>query len=475
MAADLISVGQAYLDMKEYLMAEKYTLEGLKYAIETGKRDFEKNAYITLYVIYKEINNFKKALEYYEQYTEIMNELFDIEKNKQIEEMEAKYELKDHQHKIALQKAELKEQNAQLEQEKFQRIVLYSSLGILLIIGLIIYRNFRVKKKLAKVLMVQKKEINDKNEELNQQNEEIRTQRDEIEAQRDMVTQQKNEIETIYGHLSDSIEYATRIQTSILSDPSIISDYTKEHFLLYQPKDRVSGDFYWWAHVEGQTVIAVADCTGHGVPGAFMSMLGISFLREIVLKEYVTHTGVILRKLRKEVIKVLKQKEDAETNRVITVRDGMDMAIISINHEKKIMQFSGAYNPVYIVSDELNIVHSENELKPKVHNIPDSELNLYELKGDRMPIAIYDRMDKYNTQEIQLKEGDCVYLFSDGYPDQFGGNKGQKLKYKPFKDLLLSHADKPMQEQNRILLSQLNDWKGKHEQVDDISILGIKI
>jgi len=336
-------------------------------------------------------------------------------------------------------------------------------------------------------------EIQEANEELNQQNEEIIAQRDEIESQRNTVVKQKEKIEEIHHEVSESINYATRLQEAILPEEKILSKYVSEHFVLFKPKDKVSGDFYWWTHIENHTVITAADCTGHGVPGAFMSMLGTSFLREIVQKEYITHTGVILRKLRKEIIKALKQTGEAGTQ-----KDGMDMAIISINHETNTVQFSGANNPLYIIrNEELRIENEEsrssvkefvilNEAKRSEKSLDDQSRSfaktqddnskfLYEVKPDKMPIAIYEKMDAFTTHEIQLEKGDQLYMFSDGFADQFGGPKGKKFKYKPFKRLLLENADKPMTEQKEILNQAFKEWKGDLEQIDDVVVLGVKI
>jgi len=191
-----------------------------------------------------------------------------------------------------------------------------------------------------------------------------------------------------------------------------------------------------------------------------MSMLGTSFLREIVQKEYITHTGVILHKLRKEIIKALKQKGEVGEQ-----KDGMDMAIISINHETNMVQFSGAYNPLYILSSKELI-----SLKPL-----EVLGNFYEIKPDKMPIAIYDKMDSFTSHEIQLEKGDQLFMFSDGYADQFGGPKGKKFKYKPFKRLLSDNKDKPMSEQKELLNSAFEAWRGDLEQVDDVVVVGVKI
>jgi len=314
----------------------------------------------------------------------------------------------------------------------------------------------------AKDLQQKNEKINHINQQLSSQNDEILTQRDEIEAQRDSVTKQKEIIERIHLQLTESIDYATRIQQAILPEEEILAKYVSQYFVLYKPKDKVSGDFYWWSHVKNYTIIIAADCTGHGVPGAFMSMLGTSFLREIIEKEYITNTSLILKKLRKEIIRALKQK-----GKIGEQTDGMDMAIVRIEHKTNIIQFSGANNPLYIISTK-----SIKDLKPMIDY---GALGLYEIKPNKMPIAIYQKMDNFTTHQLHLQKGDQLYLFSDGYADQFGGKNGRKLKYKPFKKLLLENANKSMSEQKRLLNTYYENWKGSLDQIDDILVLGIKI
>jgi len=217
---------------------------------------------------------------------------------------------------------------------------------------------------------------------------------------------------------------------------------------LFMPKQRVSGDFYWWTQVEDHVVITAADCTGHGVPGAFMSMLGVSMLREIVSKEYISHPGVILRRLRKEVMHALKQ-----TGAFGEQKDGMDMALVSINVETLECQYAGANNPIYLVREGV----------------------LTEYRADRMPIAIHQNMAKFTTHEIQLQKGDRLYLFSDGYVDQFGGPEGKKFKFTRFRQMLVDNAGLPMKKQKQVLESTFLEWKGEREQVDDIVVLGLEV
>jgi ligand-binding sensor domain-containing protein/serine phosphatase RsbU (regulator of sigma subunit) len=325
----------------------------------------------------------------------------------------------------------------------------------------------------------QRDKVLEQNELILQSKEEIEAQRDEIEEQKDLLERQfdeisiqKKEIEHINEELTDSIHYAKRIQAAILPTKQLAKKLLPKHFVLFKPKDIVSGDFYWMTSVEGKSIIATADCTGHGVPGAFMSMLGAAFLNEIVNKEYIAHPGVILRKLRKEVIEALQQKGEAGEQ-----KDGMDMTLCAFSADKKTLEYAGANNPIYIIRNKNlpEIVHN----KKLEHN----DLVLYEIKGDNMPIAIFERMDRFVTHEIELLEGDQVYMFTDGFADQFGGPKGKKFKYKPFKLKILENCHKPLEEQREILFNTIVDWMDNIdpltgslvEQVDDITVIGIRI
>jgi serine phosphatase RsbU (regulator of sigma subunit) len=273
----------------------------------------------------------------------------------------------------------------------------------------------------------------------------------ELAVEQDLIakiSEQRDKIEKQQKELAESLEYASSIQSALLPDMRYFNILFPESFILFRPRDIVSGDFYWYARKGSRIAITAADCTGHGVPGAFMSMLGISLLREIVNKEYITHPGVILRKLRKEIIRSLKQK-GVEGEQ----KDGMDVSLISINPEKTLCQYAGANNPFYIIRKG----------------------ELIEFRPDRMPIAIYQRMDKFTMHEIPLHEGDQLYLFSDGVADQFGGPRGKKMKYKGFQQLLLDISVLGMSGQEKALTDYISNWMGSLEQVDDMIVIGLKI
>ena len=273
--------------------------------------------------------------------------------------------------------------------------------------------------------------------------EEVVKQKEEIET--------KNEIlEVLYKQVTDSIRYAKRIQEAILPPQSILRIILPNSFILYKPKDIVSGDFYWVEQKNGKTLFSAVDCTGHGVPGAFMSIVAYNILKYVVNNNNETQPARILDALNIGVSETLHQS-NSETQS----KDGMDLALCSIDFQKKELEFAGAFNPLYLIR----------------------EGELLEYKADKFPIGYYTgtTAKPYKNNVIGLKSGDMVYVFSDGYVDQFGGPSGKKFMANQFRNLLLQICDKPVEEQKKILDHQLIDWQGVHEQVDDILVIGIKI
>ncbi len=296
----------------------------------------------------------------------------------------------------------------------------------------------------------QKAAIEAKNAELEQQQEEIIMQRDEIVKQRDVAEKQRDAIAKQQEEIMDSIYYAKRIQAAILPPKQNIRKFLPEHFVLYLPRDIVSGDFYWIKEIGDEIVVVAADCTGHGVPGAFMSMLGSALLDEIVLRaDNKLDAGKILDGLRAGVVNALHQ-----TGKVEEAKDGMDLALYILNPNKQHLQFAGAFNPLYIIRGD----------------------ELIELKADRKPIGIFEDVDTpFTTRYFKPQKGDLLYTFSDGYASQFGGPKGKKFKFTRFKKVFMTIKDKPMDKQKAILDKVLKNWSGvKYEQVDDIIIIGVK-
>jgi serine phosphatase RsbU (regulator of sigma subunit) len=246
--------------------------------------------------------------------------------------------------------------------------------------------------------------------------------------------------------LTESLRYASYIQKALLPSPSLIKKIIPEHFILHLPCDIVSGDFYYVTRRKNEIIIAVADCTGHGVPGAFMSILGITILKEVINKNYVSTAASILNQIREHVMEALSQTgEDTEQ------KDGLDMALCSINTENNNLQFAGAFNPVYII-----------------HNN-----KLLEIQGDRMPIGIApDEEKSFTNHQYTLEENDLIYLFTDGFVDQFGGPYGKKFKYQQFRNLLLNISLLPVHKQKEQVLDTFQNWKGNLKQLDDVLIIG---
>ncbi|OFY04582.1 MAG: hypothetical protein A2W99_13825 [Bacteroidetes bacterium GWF2_33_16] len=356
-------------------------------------------------------------------------------KQKEAEEKERQKEIKLLENERELQKLELEKQS--LEKKRAQWMVgLASIIVVLILIGLIITRRKNA------ILAKQKIEIEEKNTDLEQKNEEIMTQSERIVQQKDLIEKKNEEI-------TDSIHYASRIQNALLPSVEMLDKHLSEYYILFKPKDIVSGDFYWAAEKNKKLVVTAVDCTGHGVPGAFMSMLGMSFLNEIVGKDKITEANEILNRLRDEIIGSLKQ-----SGRDDEAKDGMDMALCVIDKEKMKLQYAGANNPIYFIRDGV----------------------LQKFKSDRMPIGIHFKADiSFSKTEIDLKAGDTIYIFTDGFADQFGGDDGRKLKYQPFQELIKSMHHETMKKQHELLNKAFEDWRGFYEQIDDVLVIGIRI
>ncbi len=284
-------------------------------------------------------------------------------------------------------------------------------------------------------------------QQVRQRTHELEVANTEIEAQRDFARNQRDHIAHQQKSIMDSITYAQTIQNSLLPSAKILKQLLPEHFILFKPRDIVSGDFYWVRDQKDHFYIAAADCTGHGVPGAFMSMLGMALMNEIINKQPDIDPKELLNELRNQIIITLHQKGDPGS-----AKDGMDIVVCKINRKNLNMQFAGANNSLYHIRDG----------------------KLTEYKTDKMPVSIHLVMKPFKGQQIQLKKGDAIYLYSDGYADQFGGPEGKKFKYRALKELLVSNWDKAMHSQELLLDNSFENWKGDMEQIDDVVIIGLR-
>jgi len=340
--------------------------------------------------------------------------------------------LDDQLKKIGEQEDRIKVQLATLEKQKL--ILLFVIFVLLLVSSLVyyIYRSYKIKK--------------EANIRLEEKNRTISLQKDEIEQQRDLAAAQRDQIAYQKKHITDSILYAKRIQTALIPSLELFSDKL-EHFVIYKPLAIVSGDFYWVSSIENKQVIIVADCTGHGVPGAFMSMLGVTLLNEIVNNRHILLPDQIIENLRQGVIKSLNQAADEDS-----IKDGMDVSACVIDFSENTLLWAGANNPLYLVRG--------NEL---VH-----------YRADKMPASIYYKMQPFSLHKIELRKGDTFYIFSDGFADQFGGPKQRKFMSNQLKESLVSTAGIPMLLQAEKLNDIFEEWRGDSPQVDDVTLIGVR-
>ena len=396
------------------------------------------------------LNEKQKVLE--KQFVQISKQKGEISVQKQtiaVQQNEVQVQkdtLTNQKGKIAVQMARIGDQlkkieeqegkiKVQLEAIEKQKLILYFVLFALLLVsflGYYIYRGYKIKK--------------DANIKLEEKNRTISLQKDEIEKQRDLAAAQRDQIGYQKRHIEDSIMYAKRIQTALIPSLELFSDKL-EHFVIYKPLAIVSGDFYWVSAQDNPQVIISADCTGHGVPGAFMSMLGVTMLNEIVNGKHILMPDQIIENLRQGIIKSLKQVAEEDS-----IKDGMDIAVCVVDFDKNILWYAGANSPLYLVrSGEL------------IHYRP-----------DKMPVAIHYKMEPFTLHKIDLQKGDAFYIFSDGFADQFGGPKQKKFMSLQLRETLVAMAGKPMLQQGERLNEIFEEWRGDGPQIDDVTLIGIR-
>jgi len=291
-------------------------------------------------------------------------------------------------------------------------------------------------------------DLQEANKEINQKNEEITTQNEVIQKH-------YNTLKETQKSMSDSLKYAQKIQTALFTHHNILQNNFTDHFVYFKPKEKVSGDFSWAVHIDNKLILAVSDCTGHGVPGAFMTILGFSYLNEIISEHQITEPDKILNKLRQYIISTLHQQ-----GKLYEPKDGMDISIIQLDFKEKKLKFSGANTSVCLIPNTQN-----KELE-----------SLYEFKGDRMPVSYHYKMRPFSLLEMTFSKGDKIYLFTDGYIDQFGGPKGKKFKSVTFRRMLEQNHNYPMGKQKRLIDETMKNWlSDRYEQIDDMTVIGIEI
>ena len=414
-----MGLSRAYLSKQDYDRSIKEGLAAYSIGQELKAYGFSSEASEILFQAYAVKNDFRNAYKYLKIVKDNSDSTLSSAKIKQQAKLEINFknsyqEKQDSLLRFAQQKQKDIEHESELKEQKLYGIIGIAGLLVALVIVIIVYRSYKKEKRSSEIIHKQKRIVDTKNKEI-----------------------------------LDSINYAKKIQQAIIPTHNELKNVFAESFVYLLPKDIVSGDFYWVANTGQQAFFAVADCTGHGVPGGFMSMLGTALLNEIINEKSIYEPADILDMLKPKIIMALRQSDNANEN-----RDGMDIALLRINLNNMELSFAGAYNSLYLLR------------KGK----------LQEFKGDKFPIGFADTSGRQFFQhKITLEERDTLYLFTDGFPDQFGGPKGKKYKYKRLEETLTLIGSLPMNEQREALTASLHSWKGDLEQVDDICIAGIRI
>jgi len=454
-AVAMINLSAIFQMQNNLKMASLYGQKGIEISNSLGYPQLIQNGSKRLFSIYKEIGDYKRALENYELYIKMRDSLNNIETQKATIKQQTKYEY-DKQKAVEDEKhaAEIKQQEEKAAADKKRQNIVIASVSIVLLLvavfSVILFNRFRVTQKQKAIIEVKEKE-----------------------------TQfQKHLIEEKHKEITDSINYAERIQRSFLATQEHLNKNLSEYFILFKPKDVVSGDFYWSATLSspqgggeggGLFALCTADSTGHGVPGAIMSLLNITSLEKAIETE--TSPDKILNTTRKIIIERLKKDGSSEGG-----KDGMDCSLCAFDFKNKKLFVANANNPVWIVRN----CHPERSEGSQDRDAPLSlsmkEKEVIEVKGDKMPVGKHDKQDTpFTLKEYDLQKGDIVYTLTDGFPDQFGGEKGKKFMSKNLREQLVANSRLPMQEQRSLLEKTFKDWVGNLEQVDDVTIIGVRI
>lgn len=439
-SGSLCNLSKVYLKLNKTKTARNHIVQSLAIALEIGAKNRIKNSYEIHSQVDSAIGDYQSAYKNYKMYTIYLDSLVNEEntiKATQLK-MQVEFDKKEAADSVAnakfqeLQKAvidkkeaELASQNTELESKKTQQYYLFGGLFLVFVFSGFMYNRFRVTRKQNKLIAVQKKQVEHKNELVEKAHEEL--------------TEKNKEI-------TDSIVYAKRIQAAILPSKKMVDKYLPHSFVFYQPKDIVAGDFYWLESREDKVLVAVADCTGHGVPGAMVSVVCNNGLNRSVREYGLICPNEILDKTREIVIQEFDKSEEV-------VSDGMDISLCSIDFKTNKLQWSGANNALIIIR----------------------EGEILEVKPDKQPIGKYLNAKPFTNQVLDVEKGDMIYLFTDGFHDQFGGDKGKKYLYKRFKTLMLETANKEVTSQKSHFVNELNNWMGSHDQVDDICMIGIRV
>lgn len=416
------NIGSIYYDKKEYQKAKEYYDKAYELAIELNSLSKKILCLENLTLLHRNMGDYKKAVDYSVQGWSLKDTLYNKDQAEITAEMQTKFasEKKQQENEIL---------NLKVKSESFIKTIFIIAAGVLGVLVFFVFRGLKQKQK-ANFALEEKNKI--------------------IEEQKQTVENQKHIVEEQNKDITDSIRYAERIQSAILPPDKQWQSLLPQSFVFYKPKDILSGDFYWIEQKGDLVFVAAADCTGHGVPGALISIVNYNLLNKAVLEKDLNDPADILNYVNNQLIVALHQ-----TYQESSVKDGMDISLCVLNTKTLEMNYAGANNPIYIIKND----------------------ELLQINADKFPVGAFieEQIQTFTTKSIQLHRSDLVYLFSDGYADQFGGAKGKKFKYKQLKDILEEGKQLPMQEQSAILADRFESWKGMLEQVDDVLIIGIRI
>lgn len=433
------NIGTAYNESKNPSAAITYLKKSLALKEELGDLESLPPTLENLGNAEASLGNFEAAYRYAKRMNELKTSIANTERERLAQELEAKFQNEKSKAEISALKAEQSLQELIIEGQKkdlelqealrSQEKNLIYALGVILLSLIastfVFWRNNRQKRKYNQ-------ELKTKNSKIKQINLEIDHARLNLEHKNQEIT--------------DSINYAKRIQAAILPSQKTLGSHLNEAFVLYLPKDIVAGDFYWTERIGDTILFAVADCTGHGVPGAMVSVICHSALNTAIKQNGLTDPGEILDLTTDLVLEQFERSEEE-------VKDGMDIALCSFNVKTRSLKFAGANTPLWIVRGE----------------------EIVKFKANRQPVGKYQNRTAFTSQDVEIQKGDIIYLSSDGYTDQFGGEKGKKFLKKRFRELLIRISKKPIQTQSNLLLKAFEDWRQHYDQVDDVCVMGVKV
>jgi serine phosphatase RsbU (regulator of sigma subunit) len=435
-----LSMGEHFVKTGNYEQASDYVKLSLGISRQIKAKDNIMKAYRTAALIDSAQGDYYSAYLYLQKYNQLRDTLFEEDRAKQIAELQTRFDTKAKEKENQLLKEKQAKQEAVIKRKNY---LTWFIVSVLLFVGILAYLAFRTsgqQKKANSALSL-------KNSQISRQKEEIQAQSDNLEKANTEINEKNRQLNQINERMTASLNYAVYIQEAMMPGAYIYERFFREHFIFYAPKEIVSGDFFWLKETNDYLYFAAADCTGHGVPGALVSMLGISYLNEIIAHGPGIETGEVLNQLRQLV------KESLERGQRQGRRDGLDIALCRLNRKTLELQYSGAHNPVYVFSSG----------------------KFLELTADRMPIGKHRKEKAFASQTLQLSKDDMLYLFSDGITDQFGGKHEEKFKKIRLKALLREVHSKPLSQQKSIIENTYLRWKGSRPQLDDILMLGLKV